>query len=322
MDIVICAYFQLIPCTLSYEMAAVACRIDQNILRFAFQSTLDHGFQIFIFNLKFFERKIIHVDNKFVIAVFDLGNNLIQIYKLMLIYFDDSQSLIIILIQDTFDAGRFTCSCITEQQTVICLSSTYKCLCIFDEFLFWYLIADQIIQTYMCDPGHRYDHCPAVLIMVNAECFVKSEFSYTEVFVKLDHVCHKFFSIFGNCQCFAHLTDTVTDTFVKHFAGILRCFIITEDSTAGCMEQFVQHCQIKVIEFFKNRKIMKCKLIDTAFDCTSDLARSTECIFMIYKKKCKIIVPQISRKSIRTCNFDQTVDAFIKFFFHLACIDC
>ena len=144
----------------------------------------------------------------------------------------------------------------------------------------------------------------------------------SKVFIELDHVCHKFFSIFGNCQRFAHLTDTVTDTFVKHFAGILRCFIIAEDSTAGCMEQFVQHCQIKIIEFFKNRKIMKCKLIDTAFDRTSDLARSTECIFMIYKKKCQIIVPQISRKSIRTCNFDQTVDAFIKFFFHLACIDC
>ncbi len=73
--------------------------------------------------------------NKFVITVFDLCDHIIQILKLMLVYFDHTQSLVIILVQDSFDAGRFASSRITEQQTVIGLSSSYKCLCIIDQFL-------------------------------------------------------------------------------------------------------------------------------------------------------------------------------------------
>ena len=51
-----------------------------------------------LFDFKFFKREIIHVNNKFIVSIFNLGNHLVQILKLMLIYFDHAKPLIIILI--------------------------------------------------------------------------------------------------------------------------------------------------------------------------------------------------------------------------------
>ena len=88
----------------------------------------------------------------------------------------------------------------------------------------------------MCNSRYRYDHCSAVLVMINTESLVKSELTYTKILVKLYHVRHKFIGVFGYCQRLAHITDSVTDTFVEHFSRILRCLIITENAAAGSME--------------------------------------------------------------------------------------
>ena len=88
------------------------------------------------------------------------------------------------------------------------------------------------------------------------------------------------------------------------------------------MKQFVQHIQVKIIQFFENRKIMKCKLVDASLDRTADLARHTEGILMIDQKKGQVIMPQISCKSIRSGDFNQSVYAFIKLSFHFTCIHC
>ena len=53
---------------------------------------------------------------------------------------------------------------------------------------------------------------------------------------------------------------------------------------------------------FKDCKIMQCKLIDAAINMSTDLTGRAECILIIYKKQCQIVVPQISRKSIGTCD--------------------
>ena len=84
--------------SLTDQVSAVGGRIDQNIVRLLFQSALDHCFQIFILNFKFFEREIIHIDDKFVIAVLDLRDHIIQILELMFINLNHSQSPVIILV--------------------------------------------------------------------------------------------------------------------------------------------------------------------------------------------------------------------------------
>ena len=84
-----------------------------------FQTSLDHSFQVFVLDLKLLERKIVHVDNEFIISVFDLRNQLVQILELMLVNLDHTKSLIVILIQDTFNAGGFSGSGITKSRQLL-----------------------------------------------------------------------------------------------------------------------------------------------------------------------------------------------------------
>ena len=59
------------------QVASVGGGIDQDILRLFLQPSLNHGFQILIFNLKLLKGQIVHVYDKAVISVFDLGNYIV-----------------------------------------------------------------------------------------------------------------------------------------------------------------------------------------------------------------------------------------------------
>ena len=146
-------------------MSSVTCCVDQNIIRFLLQTTFNDCFQIFILNLKFLKGKVIHINDKFIISVFDLCDHIVQILELMLVHLNNSKSLIIITVQDSFDTWRFTCTRITKQQTVVCFSASYKGFCILNEFLFRNFIAYQIFQFNMSDSCNRLNLYIIILIM-------------------------------------------------------------------------------------------------------------------------------------------------------------
>ncbi|EJW97781.1 hypothetical protein EVA_14111 [gut metagenome] len=90
--------FQLIAGPLPDQMPSVTCGIDEDVVRFFLQAPLDHCLQIFIFHLKFFKGQVVHIKDKFIIPVFDLGDHLIQILKLMLVHFDNAKAVLIIAV--------------------------------------------------------------------------------------------------------------------------------------------------------------------------------------------------------------------------------
>ena len=315
MQIVFICDLQLVCRTLTHKITSVTCCIDQDIVRFFLKTALDHCFQIFIFNLKFLKGKIIHINNKTIVTVFDLGDHFIEILELMLVGLNDAKTLIIILVQDTLDTGRFTGSRITKEQTVVCLSSLHKGLCVFDEFFLGDLVAYQVIDLHMCDPCDRLDFYFAIFIMADTECFVKTQLTYTKILVKRYHIIHELFCCGSCCQCFAHLADTVTDSGIKELTVLIRCLIITDHFTAYRSKHSVKYCDIKIIQFLEYLKIILCQVIDAAFDSPTDLACHAEGILVIYQKKCKICMPDISGKSIHSRQFHQPVDAFEKLVF-------
>ena len=79
-------------------MAPVGSGIDQHVVRLSLQSPLNDRLQIFVLYLKLFKRKIIHIDDKFVISILDLGDNVIEILELVLVYLDHPQPLVVIFI--------------------------------------------------------------------------------------------------------------------------------------------------------------------------------------------------------------------------------
>ena len=58
-------------------MPAVRCGIDQHIVRFPLQPSLDDRLQVFVLRLKFLEREVVHVNDKFIVAVLNLGDYIV-----------------------------------------------------------------------------------------------------------------------------------------------------------------------------------------------------------------------------------------------------
>ena len=113
-----------------------------------------------------------------------------------------------------------------NSRQLLALLTFHKCLCILDQLLLCHLIAHQIIQMYMCDLSDRHDLC-TIFCMFNTECFVQSQFTHTEFFIKLGNNCFKFLAYSLTLpDVIAQITDTVTDSLVKYAAMSAVCFII------------------------------------------------------------------------------------------------
>ena len=127
------------------QMPAVGCGINENIFRLLFQPSFYYCFQILILDFKFLKTQVVHINNEFIISVFHLPDYIVQILKLMFIYFNNTQSLIIIFIGNCLDAGRLTCPCISEQQTVIGLPSLHESLRVVGQFFLRQFVPHQIL---------------------------------------------------------------------------------------------------------------------------------------------------------------------------------
>ena len=86
------------------QMTPVGSRVDQDIVRPRFHTALDNSFQELVLDFKFLKRKIIHIDNKFIIPILDLCNHGRQILELMLVDLDHAQALSVKFIDNRLDA--------------------------------------------------------------------------------------------------------------------------------------------------------------------------------------------------------------------------
>ena len=121
----------------------------------------------------------------------------------MLVDFNHTQAVFVILVDNGFDTGRFTGTTVTKQQYIVCFLSLYKRFRIVYQLLFLNLISDQIVQH---NGIHIVDctECKASLrCIINPECFVETKHSNTVVFIKPSHCIKEFFFILCRLQFFA-----------------------------------------------------------------------------------------------------------------------
>ena len=241
----------LVPVLLFDQVTAVGRCVDQHIVRFFLQTALNHSFQVFILNFKLFKRKIIHINDKFVIPVFDLGNDIIKILELMLVNLDHPQALIVVLVQDGLDAGGFAGARVTEQQAVVGRTAFHKGLGVVRQLFLRNVIAHQIVQADVGNirNGHDLGPLPGVL---HPECLVQAQFAHTEILVKLGHDVHECMLIDSRCQPTARLTDPVTDPLVEHLAVLVYIFIIFQQCQTVDAQRFIYFLQIIVKQFLED----------------------------------------------------------------------
>ena len=240
------------------QMAAVRRRIDQDIVRLLLQSALDYRFQILVFDLKLLKGKIIHVNDKFIIAVLNLRDDLIQILKLMFVNLDDAQSAVIVPVQDCLDARRLAGTGIAKQQTVIRTAPLYERLCIIDQLLFLNLIADEILQLYMRDIRDRLD-LHIVSDMRHTERLVQAQLSYTEFLIERYHILCECLERLCIRQLIAQLTDPITDAAVEQLPRRFCTCIMQKFFKHSGLQHALQLRKIAGKQLAEDRKIMSCQ---------------------------------------------------------------
>ena len=151
------------------------------------------------------------------------------------------------------------------------------------------------------DPGRSHRS-------VDTKCLVKSQFTNTEFFIKLYHIIHELFRGLCFCQFLRQCTDPVTDPFIKDLAAFIDILIIGDQTAVHRRINLLQFFQIKVIQLFKDFKIMHRECINSAFHRTYDLTGRTERIFMIDQQIGQIIMPQVSRKPVGSCHLYQLMN--------------
>ena len=229
----------------------------------------------------------------------------------MLVNLDHTKSLIVILIQDTFNAGGFSGSGIAKKQTVVCFLALDKRFRVVDQLLLWNFVADKIRKAHIRNVGNR-DNLNVLSCMRNTKCLVKSQFSHSEIFVKLNHISHKFICGCSLCQTDGQLTDTIPDFFVEQFIRTVRVLVGTNDRGIAGLKNLIKNTDIKVKQFFETDKVVFCHLVDASLDFSDNLARGRECIFFVYQQIRQIIMPEISGEAVAVCHLDKAVQCLIK----------
>ena len=192
-------------------MPPVGSGVNQHIGRLFLKAALNQRLQVFVFHLKILETQVIHINDKLVIPVFELGDHRVQILKLMLVQFNNTQAFLVIFVGDSLHAGGFARPRVPEQQTVVGASPGHKSLRILTKLLLGNLISHQIIQIHMGNVADRHDP-RSLLRMLHTEGFVQSQISHTVLSVKLGERRFHGRSVLILHKVLRQRTDPVADT--------------------------------------------------------------------------------------------------------------
>ena len=198
------------------QVASVGGRINQNVIRSCLHTAFNHCLQELILNLKLLKRQIIHINNKTIISVLNLGNHRRQILKLVFINLDHPKSLIVEFVDNRLDACRFSRTTVSKKKNIVGLLSLYKCKCILYQLFLLQLISNQIIQhngIHIID-CHKIN--PTVCSRLNAKGFIQSKHSHAVILVKSGYTIKEFVFILCFLQPPAQSLYLLADIFIIH----------------------------------------------------------------------------------------------------------
>ena len=279
------------------QVTAVGCCIDQDIIRTGLHASFDDCLQEFVFNLEVFERKVIHVNDKAVVPVFYLCNDGGQILELMLVNLDHTKSLIIIFVEQCFDAGRLSGTGISTEQYVVGRKSFDKCLCIINQLFLLDLISDQIFQKNAVRIVDRQEF-HSIFQVADTESAVQTEHTNAVCFVEIRNDGENLIGIFGLLDFLADFLHTFTDIAVVHPFLFRNRVVIADRRETVDTKIFFNGTKVKVKQFFEYGEICFCKMIDGTVIGTYLLTGHAERVFIGQQDEGQIIVPQIFVEAI------------------------
>ena len=287
----------LVPEALPDQMAAVRGGVDEHIVRLSLQSALDDRLQVFVFDFKLLEGEVVHVDDKFIIPVLDLGDDIVEVLELMLVHLDHPKALVIVFIEDSLDGGGFPGSRVPEEKAVVGPAPLHKGLCVVNEFFLGALIPHQLVKLYMGDLCDRHN-VDALLVVSHPESLVKAQLAYAELLVELGHGSLELLRVLCLPQAFRQSADPVPDTAVEHTAVGARSCVVQDHGDAVHAKPCLHRREVVVKQLLEDSEVVEGHLVDASPCLSHDLAGSAVGVLIVCQEKGQVIVPEISLKAV------------------------
>ena len=228
----------------------------------------------------------------------------------MLVNFNHTQALRIVLVQNRLNATGFTGPAVTKEQYVICLTPLHKGFGIFHKALLLQFVANQIVKIYVRSIANGYKFY-TIFFVDDAEGFVQTKLAYAISFVEAGHQVKNFVFISSLFNSSTKLLHTLTDIFIVATFTLFNGMVIANDAKAVNAQLFFQRSEVVIKKLFKNCKVALRKLVYTANASTLFFASNAKGIFTAYQKISQVVAPQVGVKPTNGSNVKKLMDLLI-----------
>ena len=333
---------------LADQVTAVGGRVDQDVLGFGLETALYHCLEVFVLDLELLKGEVIHVDNKPVVAVFDLGEDPLQIAEFMFVDLDHAKTAVVILVEDSLDAGGFARAGIAVEQDIVGGASADKRLGIGNQFFLLQFIADQIIEHHV---ARRRDGNEEVILsrsrvvhrscgtargrhsraggrrncrsrgrslagdidriapsLVDAESLVKAEHSHAVIPVKIRHGSVHIILVSCLLEFLAQRLHLLGDAVVIDSLFFADRVIVLDHGKDVHVQRLFQRGKIIIKQLFEHAQVIFYKVIDRALVGPCLLGDQRKGGLCHSEQKGQIVVPQVFVESVAGRQIQQSVD--------------
>ena len=278
-------------------MPAVGGSVDEYVVRLFLQPALDDCLQIFILDLELLKGEVVHVNDKLVVPVLDLGDDIVEVLELMLVHLDHPQSLVVVFVEDSLDGGGFPGPRVPEEKAVVGPAPLHKGLRVVYEFFLCALVPHQLVKLYMGDLCDRHN-VDTLLVVSHPESLVKAQLTYAELLVELGHGSLELLRVLCLPQAFRQSADPVPDTAVEHTAVGARSCVVQDHGDAVHAKPCLHRGEVVVKQLLEDREVVEGHLVDASPCLSHDLAGSAVGVLIVCQEKGQVIVPEISLKAV------------------------
>ena len=306
------------------QVPPVGCRIDQNILRLSLQPSLYDRLEVFVLDLELLKGQVIHIDDEPVIAVLDLGDDALQVLKLVLVDFDHPESLTVVAVQDCLNACGFAGSGISVEKNVVGHAPLHESFRVGDQLLLLKLVADQILQLHIAGSRDRDQEFLLLVLIIHAESLVETELAHTIFLVKTgDDVVHLLlgslftFSVFpGNSALdrlnpAAQLLHLLADASVEDPLRLPDRCVVFQDAETVYAQSALDRAEIIVKQFPEDPEIIERERIYAALIGPHLLRDQRKRRLCRSDQVGEIVVPQIFVKAVFRGQVQQAVHLLV-----------
>ena len=292
------------------EVSPVGGGVEKDVVRFGLHPALNHRFEELILHLVLLKGEVINKNNEPVIPVFHLGNHRRQVPELMLINLNHPQALVIVLVDQSLDAGGLAGAGVPIEQGVVGASPRQEGLRVVPQLRLLALVTHQVPQHDLVRVVDG-DKPNPLRPRLDAEGLIQAQHPHAILPVMFRDQTEKRLVIRGRGQTAAQVPDLFTDVLVVPPPVLGNGLVMAEGGKAVQVQIPLHGRKIVVEQGPKDPKIVPGKVVHRAVLGAHPLGNQAEGVLVGHQQKGQVVLPQILVKAILCRQVQQPLDLVV-----------